>query len=294
MMSGLAVGCVALTATSSGTAAATAAPSPALFAQDNLLAWCIVPFDSLKRGPAERVAMLKRLGFSQYAWDWRDEHLADFPAELRLARENGIRLRAVWLWIERDKDVVGRLYDGNRIVMAAVKEAGIAVDFWVGFHDNFFEGLDETARVQQGAAMMAYLAREAAGSNSTVSLYNHGGWVGEAENQVAIIRAAGEARIGIVYNFHHAHHEIDKFAENLARVQPYLRTVNLNGMKPGGPKILPIGAGSHEAAMLKLLVASGYRGPIGVLGHVDADVEQVLARNLQGLRELVTQHGWPH
>ena len=36
-----------------------------LFARENLVAWCIVPFDAKKRGPAERVAMLKKLGFKK-------------------------------------------------------------------------------------------------------------------------------------------------------------------------------------------------------------------------------------
>src|SRR5947209_1079710 len=31
-----------------------------LFARDNLIAWCIVPFDSKRRGPEERAAMLER------------------------------------------------------------------------------------------------------------------------------------------------------------------------------------------------------------------------------------------
>ena len=34
------------------------------FAQSNLVAWCIVPFDAKKRSPEERVEMLVRLGLS--------------------------------------------------------------------------------------------------------------------------------------------------------------------------------------------------------------------------------------
>ena len=33
-----------------------------IFAKQNLLAWCIVPFDANKRGPEERAQMLERLG----------------------------------------------------------------------------------------------------------------------------------------------------------------------------------------------------------------------------------------
>ena len=42
-----------------------------LFYKDNLVAWCVVPFDSVRRTPEERVEMLKELGFRQFAYDWR-------------------------------------------------------------------------------------------------------------------------------------------------------------------------------------------------------------------------------
>ena len=43
--------------------------------RDNLIAWCIVPFDSKKRGPEDRAAMLQKLGFKHFAYDWRGEHI---------------------------------------------------------------------------------------------------------------------------------------------------------------------------------------------------------------------------
>jgi hypothetical protein len=46
-----------------------AQPSSRLFARDNLIAWCIVPFDSKARGPEERAAMLEKLGFKHFAYD---------------------------------------------------------------------------------------------------------------------------------------------------------------------------------------------------------------------------------
>ena len=42
---------------------------------DNLYPWCIVAFDSLERSPVQRIEMLKELGFSKYAFDWRDKNL---------------------------------------------------------------------------------------------------------------------------------------------------------------------------------------------------------------------------
>ncbi|HUL55258.1 MAG TPA: TIM barrel protein [Opitutaceae bacterium] len=261
---------------------------PALFAPGNLLAWCIVPYDQAHRTPAERIAMLKRLGFTQYAWDWRQQHLKDLPEEIRLARAGGIRLRAVWLWIDAQTDRVGHLGEANRAVIDAVTAAHLSVEFWLGFHPNYFEGLDETERVRRGAAMAAYLRDQAAPSGSTVALYNHGDWFGEPDNEIRIIEAVGDSSVGMVFNFHHAHTMIDAFPGLLPRMLPHLRAVNLNGMRPEGPKILPIGQGTREREMIRLLAASGYAGPIGILCHIeDADAEVVLRRNLEGLRTLL-------
>jgi len=77
--------------------------------RNNLVAWCIVPFDVMKRTPEERIRMLKELGFTSYAYDWREEHLATTANEFRLARENGIEVKAVWLWIDANSDSPGQL-----------------------------------------------------------------------------------------------------------------------------------------------------------------------------------------
>lgn len=260
-----------------------------LFAQDNLLAWCIVPYDSKHRGPAERLAMLQRLGFTQYVWDWRAQHLKDLPEELRLSREAGVKLRGIWLWIDDTQDRVGALSASNEAIFAAVDEAHVPMEFWVGFHDNVFEGLDDEARVHKGAAIVSHLRDRAARTGGTVALYNHGGWFGEPENQLRIITAVGDDSVGMVYNFHHAHEQLDRFAGFLPAIVPHLRAVNVNGMRPEGPKILPVGAGTREREMLRQLEAAGYSGPIGLIGHVDdVDVEDILRANLEGLRRITS------
>lgn len=52
------------------------------FARDQLVAWCIVPFDSADRSPQERVEMLERLGLRRVAYDWRDRHVPTFEDEI--------------------------------------------------------------------------------------------------------------------------------------------------------------------------------------------------------------------
>src|SRR5215475_7311417 len=79
------------------TAHAADPPKSDIFAQNNLIAWCIVPFDAKKRGPAERVEMLQKLGFKKYAYDWRAEHLPTFDDEVALLKKAKIELTAVWV-----------------------------------------------------------------------------------------------------------------------------------------------------------------------------------------------------
>ena len=251
-------------------------------AMDDLVAWCIVPFDSRKRSPEERIAMLERLGFKRYAYDWRAEHLPDTARELRLAASRGIRVEAVWVWIEKDRP--GRLSEDNERLLAALKEAGLATQLWVGFAPGFFEGVSDQEKVARGAEMVRHLSDRAAETKSRVALYNHGDWFGEPENQVRIIQALPGRDIGIVYNFHHGHEHIARFDALVKAMRPYLWVVNLNGMRPEGPKILPFGTGTHERPMLQTVLDSGFKGPFGVLGHVDdADVEEILRGNLRGL-----------
>src|SRR5688500_17387586 len=76
-----------------------AADSPAaksVFARDNLVAWCIVPFDAARRNPQQRADMLNRLGLSRIAYDWRDHHIPEWDEELRQCKSHGIELTAFW------------------------------------------------------------------------------------------------------------------------------------------------------------------------------------------------------
>src|SRR4029079_12631247 len=70
--------------------------SSSLFAPENLVAWCIVPFDSQKRGPEARAEMLQRLGFKKFAYDYRAEHVPTFDAEMEALKKHNIELTAWW------------------------------------------------------------------------------------------------------------------------------------------------------------------------------------------------------
>ena len=155
---------------------------------------------------------------------------------------------------------------------------------------------EQRRRVEAASSKLRPLAEEAAKIGCTLALYNHGGWFGEPENQVAIIESLkkqGVENVGMVYNLHHGHDQTGRLAETLKTAMPYLKAVNLNGMdpdpNPGARKILPLGQGSLDLALLKTIRDSGYKGPIGILGHTNDDAEERLRDNLDGLDWLVPQ-----
>src|SRR5687768_3734765 len=76
--------------------AARSADAPAVFARENLVAWCVVPFDARRRTPRQRAEMLERIGIRRLAYDWRDQHLPTFEEELVALKDHGIELTAVW------------------------------------------------------------------------------------------------------------------------------------------------------------------------------------------------------
>ncbi|MFW6371555.1 MAG: sugar phosphate isomerase/epimerase family protein [Bacteroidota bacterium] len=253
---------------------------------ERFYAWCIVPFDYQERTPEQRIEMLKELGFTAYAYDWREKHLPEMAREIQLARDNNIDVTAVWMWLDKN-DAAGNLSENNRKVLEALAETGLETQIWVSFPEDYFEGTDEEEKVENASEMISYVSLEAEDLGCKVGLYNHGGWFGRPENLVRIIENMPRLDLGIVFNFHHAHDMIEQFPELVKTMEPYLWAVNLNGMNPGGPKILPIGKGEKEAEMVAALEENGYNGPYGILGHVeDADVKKILSKNLEGLKAL--------
>jgi sugar phosphate isomerase/epimerase len=257
-----------------------------LFAKQNLVAWCIVPFDKMKRNPAERAEMLKELGISQLAWDWRDVHLSTMEEEIRTLRKNNIRLKSVWFWVNGGSGET--LDETNHFILKTLKENNVKTELWLSFNDRYFAGISDSEKLKKAINAIGEINGKAKEIGCTLHLYNHGSWFGEPENQVKIIEGVGEKGIGIVYNFHHARHQVNDFPKLLKIMLPYLSTVNINGMKENGPMILTVGQGDKELWMLQRLKESGYKGSIGILSHVDdEDAKVVLQRNLEGLKTLL-------
>ncbi|HDS07703.1 MAG TPA: AP endonuclease [Bacteroides sp.] len=255
-----------------------------LFDRENLVAWCIVPFDAAERTPEQRAGMLEELGITRLAYDYRDRHLASFEEEIRTLKEHGIRLQAVWLWVEPQGE--GLLNTANETVLEILERTGTHTELWVSFPAWVFGGTGEE-NLETAIGAVKEVLRRAEEIGCTVALYNHGDWFGEPENQVRIIETIGSDHLKMVYNFHHGHNHMDRFGELFPLMLPHLSAVNINGMSSGGPKIITLGDGEKELQMLRVLRASGYDGPLGIIGHTEGeDIRVVLERNLKGLEKL--------
>ena len=251
------------------------------FDKDRLVAWCIVPFDAKQREPAERAEMLVRLGLKRVAYDWRAKHVKDFEEEILQYKKHGLEFFAFWS-VHED---AFRLFQKHKIHPQVWQTLGNP------------DAATQEARVEAAARAMLPLVERTRQLGCALGLYNHGGWGGEPANLVAVckhLRAHHNAgHVGIVYNLHHGHGHIADFEKSLKLMQPHLLCLNLNGMNDDAkPKILPLGQGRHELALLNTIRQSGYRGAIAILDHRSViDTEVALRENLDGLKKLLKQLG---
>jgi len=268
-----------------------ALPAQGVFSRTNLVAWCIVPFDSQKRGPEARAEMLEQLGFTRLAYDWRAEHLPTFDAEVEAMRRRRIEITAWWFPAALNAEA--------KAILACIERQRIHPQLWITLGT---EPEPDAARLEQkiqsAVGTLGPICAEAARLGCTVALYNHLGWFGEPANQVRVIeglRKAGHRNVGSVYNFHHGHGHLDDFERQFAILKPHLLALNLNGMvrdgDKAGKKILPLGQGDQEARLLKIVQASGWRGPVGLIGHTDEDAAVKLRKELDGLEKLTAAAG---
>lgn len=266
-----------------GTAHA-AEPALDIFNRENIAAWCIVPYDAKKRGPEERAQMLKELGITKLAYDWRTEHIPTFDAEVDAMKANGIEIIAWW-------------YGGkNQPILDTIKRKGIHPQLWVA-GSRAIKVEEFAQRVEAEAARIRPIAQDAAALGCKVGLYNHREpWIEEQDHQIAVIeklRAEGIKNVGIVLNFHHWRGSLAEFPALFKRMQPYLYAVNLNGMMADTsnyPAVRYVGTDASELQMMKVVAESGWRGPVGIINeHTDLDAKDVLAANLTGVEWVVKE-----
>ena len=269
-----------------------ASAAEGIFDKSNLAAWCIVPFDSAKRGPEERAAMLEKMGVRKFVYDYRKEHIPQWDEELNALKKHHIELLGWWFPSAMNEEAKNTL--------ELFKRHGVHPQLWIsggGGRDLVAKDeADQKHRIETEVARFKTICEAAAPLGCKVGIYNHGGWGGEPENMIAVtkaLNAQGIANIGIVYNLHHGHSHLERLAKVLPRMLPHLLCLNLNGMDVDGEaedrKILPLGVGTEDVKVLRIVRASGYTGPVGILNHTNEDAEGRLLDNLDGLKWLLPQ-----
>jgi sugar phosphate isomerase/epimerase len=257
-----------------------------VFAEENLVAWCVVPYDAENRGPEERAQMLKELGITMLAYDWREEHVPSFDQEWQALNEEGIRLQAFWMMTGQDPAqdrFVQEIFD-------FLERNQVQTQIWLLLGEpEGFGDLGQEEKVKTMAEPIRYIADRAEALDCKVGLYNHGGWFGEPENQIEIIQHLGLDNIGIVYNVHHARSHHQRFPDFFPKMKPFLYAINLAGLKAGDTeKFYGIGEGDVEENMIRIILESDYQGPIGIINHDEnRDAKVGLEREMVGLKEIV-------
>ena len=252
---------------------------PALFARSNLTAWCVVPFDAKKRGPEERAQMLEKLGFKNFAYDWRGKDIPAFDAEVDACKKHGINL-AAWWFPTNPNDAVAKT------ILDVCRRHDIHPQLWVmGGGADTKTADEQTKRVDQEAERIGKIVELATPFGCRVELYNHNNWFGQTDNEIAIIerlKQKGITSVGMVYNFSHGHWDIADFAARWKRMQPYVVAVNVSGMVKS-EKLIPPSQGDHELEMLRIIEQSGWTGPIGLIAEQGGDAETTLGNGIKGL-----------
>lgn len=247
-----------------------------LWAPSKLIAWEVPTFDLVKRSSDERARMLKELGFRNYAYlptgsplgkpDINTSQL-DIDTEIEAMKKYGIAIRAWYFWINVDDPAE----DPNvRRTLETFKRHGIHPDIWVpqsfadpnaqsqeGFPTNPHE---QDIRVKREAARIAAVAKLAAPYGCRVDIYNHRGWFGMMDNQLAILdrlQELGVTNVGMVYNFSHSispiHDDLKNFTEMWARIKSHVTTVNIYVNAP------------RHIEMMRIIQRSGWKGSVGLL-----------------------------
>ena len=138
-----------------------------LFDRENLIAWCIVPFDGKKRGPEARAEMLARLGFSHFAYDGGAGPGRTFDAEVGALAKHKVGLDAFWC--------PGELNGESKAILDLLGRRGVRAELWVmlGLGNDIAVSPEEgTKRVENMVA--SHVESETAG------LYKAAGMLGYA------------------------------------------------------------------------------------------------------------------
>jgi hypothetical protein len=149
--------------------------------------------------------------------------------------------------------------------------------------------------VDAAAGRVAALERVAAPYGCRVELYNHNGWFGREDNELAILeslRRQGITDVGMVYNFSHSrdadHDDSNEFHGLWARIRDHVVAVNVTGLYREGSLVYP-SQGNSKLEMMRIIQDSGWKGPVGVIAEKGGDARETLRNYITGLDWLAAE-----
>ena len=143
--------------------------------RENLVPWCIVPFDASKRSPEERTKMLVRLGLKRSAYDWRAQHVPEFEEEILQYQKHGIEFFAFW--------------NVHENAFELFQKHKINPQIWKTLRSPK-SGTGEE-KIDTAKEAMFPLAKRTAEIGCKLGLYNHGGWGGNRKTWWRSARLCG-------------------------------------------------------------------------------------------------------
>jgi len=182
--------------------------------------------------------MLQKLGFVGYVQDWRPELPHDFDQEIDQLQAHHVAIPAWWF-------PTSAADPNAKVCLEAFKRHHIQPQLWVMGGGTFTTNAEEqAARVAQEADRIMALVKLAEPYGCPVELYNHNGWFGNEDNQLALLAelsSRGITNVGMVYNFSHAvdkdHDDSTNFPALWKRMQPHVVAVNLAGIATDGHSV---------------------------------------------------------
>jgi hypothetical protein len=279
---------------SMATAAVTEARTNSLWDHGNVVACVVNHFDSKARGPEEMAEMFNRLGITKLAYNWRENDVANFDNLIDTMQKHHVEIVA---WV-----LYGSGNAHTQLILDTFKRHKIHPQLWIEETGQGRELADiqttpeqQKQKVNEQADKIEALSKLSKPYGAKIVLYNHNGWLGMEENQIAVIgelAKRGVKNVGMVYNFTHArdkvHDDSKVFSTLWPKMKPHVVEVNLTGMSMDGHVLYP-SQGDGELEMMSIIQHSGWKGPVGITAEKGGDAEVTLKNYFIGLDWLAAE-----
>jgi hypothetical protein len=265
-----------------------------LWDHGNLVACVVNHFDANKRDPEQTAQMFNRLGITKLSYNWREPDVANFDTEIETMQKHRVHIQA---WI-----LYGSGNAHTQLILDTFKRHHIHPQLWIEESGQSKKPEDiqttpeqQRQRVKDEADKVEAVAKLATPYGVQVVLYNHNGWLGMEDNQIAVIdelKTRGARNVGMVYNFTHArdenHDDSKVFATLWPKMKPHVVEVNLTGMNMD-PHVLYPSQGDGELEMMRIIQQSGWHGPVGITAEKGGDAEVTLKNYIIGVDWLAAE-----